>query len=36
MDGLGVYYAKRGKSDREKQTLYDITKKIFFNVESKN
>ena len=25
MDGLGEYYAKWNKSDRERQILYDIT-----------
>ena len=25
MDGLGGYYAKWSKSDRERQILYDIT-----------
>ena len=25
MDGLGKYYAKWNNSDRERQTLYDIT-----------
>ena len=25
MDGLGGHYAKRHKSDRERQILYDIT-----------
>ena len=25
MDGLGGHYAKGNKSDRERQTLYDIT-----------
>ena len=25
MDGLGRYYANWNKSDRERQTLYDIT-----------
>ena len=31
MDGVGGHYAKWNKSDREKQTLYDIT----FGIEKK-
>ena len=34
MDGLGGYYAKQNKSDRERQILYDIT--YMWNLKNKS
>ena len=33
MDGLGGYHAKRSKSDRERQILYDMT--YMWNLKNK-